>query len=128
VTPDEKIELAELLKYRTRSEFDIELAELLKYRTRSEFDIRSDRIRAAERRLGMWENGKFTGRGLTELIERARRHDNAAREGKANGDRFSQDAFPVLNFGFRNHQEIEDADCRRRGANLGTDGARSPAD
>lgn len=41
-----------------------ELAELLEYRTRSTFDIRRDRLRAAEKRLGMWENGKFTGRGL----------------------------------------------------------------
>ena len=90
----------------------LELAELLEYRTRSAFDIRRDRLRAAERRLGMWENGKFTGRGLAELIARARRHDDAASEGKDNGDRFSQDEFAVLNFGFRNRQEIEDANSR----------------
>lgn len=95
------------------TEEKLELAELLEYRTRSEFDIRSDRMRAAERRLGMWEKGKFTGRGLAELMERARRHARAAREGKDTGDRFSQDEFAVLNFGFRNHQEIEEAERRQ---------------
>jgi hypothetical protein len=73
----------------------------------------------------MWENGEFTGRGLTDLMERARRHDDAAREGRDNGDRFSQDEFTVLNGGFRSHQEIEDFDCRRQGANLSTDGVGS---
>jgi hypothetical protein len=71
----------------------------------------------------MWENGKFTGRGLAELIERAHRHDDAAEEGKDNGDHFSQDEFSVLNFGFRNHREIEEADRRRQGANPDTGGA-----
>src|ERR1039457_5731397 len=89
----------------------LELAELLEYRTRSAFDIRRDRLRAAERRLGMWENGKFTGRGLGELLARAHRHDDAAREGKDSGERFSDDELTVLYFGFRNHQEIEEADC-----------------
>jgi hypothetical protein len=32
----------------------LELAELLEYRARSAFDIRHDRLRAAEKRLGMW--------------------------------------------------------------------------
>ena len=99
----------------------VELAELLAYRTRSAFDIRRDRLIAAERRLGMWENGKFTGRGLAELIARARRRDDAPSGGKDAGDRFSQDEFAVLNLGFRNHQQIEEFDCRQR-ANLGTDG------
>ena len=40
----------------------VELAELLEYRTRSAFDIRRDRLIAAEKRLGMSENGKFAGR------------------------------------------------------------------
>lgn len=94
----------------------MEPAELLKYRTRSDFEIRSDRMRAAERRLGMWENGKFTGRGLMDLMERAHRHDDAAREGRDNGDRFSQDEFTVLNGGFRNHKEIEGANTAKRKA------------
>jgi hypothetical protein len=106
VTPEEKIELAELLAYRTRSAFD----------------IRRDRLIAAETRLSMRESGKFTGRGLADLLERARRHDDAAREGKDNGDRFSQDEFAVLNCGYRNHQEIQDADRRRQDANLATNG------
>jgi hypothetical protein len=93
----------------------LELAELLEYRTRSAFDIRRDRLRAAEMRLGMWENGKFTGRGLAELIARARRHDAAVRDGKESEDRFSQDEFAVLNGGFRNHQEIKEFDCRKSG-------------
>jgi len=87
----------------------LELSELLEYRTRSDLDIRRDRLRTAEKRLGMWENGKFTGRGLAELIARARRHDDAASEGKNSGDRFSQDEFTALNFGFKNQEEIEDA-------------------
>lgn len=73
------------------TEEKLELAELLAYRTRSAFDIRRDRLRAAERRLGMWENGKFTGRGLAELIgdARARNRD------------FTRDEFVVVNLGFR---------------------------
>jgi hypothetical protein len=105
----------------------VELAELLAYRTRSAFDIRRDRLIAAERRLGMWENGKFTGRGLAELIARARRRDDAPSGGKDTGDRFSQDEFAVLNLGFRNHQEIEQAHSPL-GANLGTDGGGITAD
>jgi hypothetical protein len=100
----------------------LELAELLAYHTRSAFDIRRDRLIATERRLGMWEHGKFTGRGLAELIARARRHNDTTEEGKDNGDRFNQDEFAVLNFGFRNHQEIKEADCRQA-TNLSTDGA-----
>ena len=79
-------------------------------------------MRAAERRLGLWEDEKFTGRGLGDLLNRARRHDAAAIEGKDNGDRFSQDEFAVLNGGFRNHQEIEEFDCRQD-ASLGTGSA-----
>jgi hypothetical protein len=101
----------------------LELAELLEYRTRSAFEIRRDRLRAAEKRLGVWENGRFTGRGLAELMARARRHDDAAEEGKDSGERFSDDEFAVLNFGFRNHQEIEEFDCRHQCANLGKCGA-----
>jgi hypothetical protein len=112
VTPEEKVELAELLTHRLRSEWD----------------IRRDRLRAAEKRLGMWENGKFTGRGLAELMARARRLDDAPREGNANGDRFSQDEFAVLNFGFPSHQEIVETDCRRQGANLDAGGAGITAD
>jgi hypothetical protein len=56
VTPEEKIELAELLEYRTRSAFE----------------IRRERLIAAEMRLGMWENGRFIGHGLAELINKAR--------------------------------------------------------
>jgi hypothetical protein len=36
------------------------------------------------------------------------------RKGKDNGERFNQDEVAVLNLGFRNHQEIEEAE----GANL----------
>jgi hypothetical protein len=50
----------------------LELAELLKYRTRSSFEIRRERCVAAEMRLGMWENGRFVGHGLAELVEKAR--------------------------------------------------------
>ena len=61
----------------------------------------------------MWENGKFTGRGLGELMARARRSDDVASDGKDTGDRLSQDEFAVLNLGFRNPQEIDDANCRQ---------------
>lgn len=91
----------------------VELAELLEYRTRSAFDIRRDRLRTAEKRLGMWENGKFTGRGLGELMARARRHDDATEEDKDSRDRFSDDEFAVLNLGFRNHGEIKKAELRQ---------------
>jgi hypothetical protein len=101
----------------------VELAELLEYRTRSAFDIRRDRLIAAETRLGMWENGRFTGRGLAELMARARHYDDAAEKGKDSGDHFNQDEFAVLNFGFRNHQDIEEAERRRQSANLGAGGA-----
>jgi|SRR5665213_4120616 len=86
VTHEEKIELAS--------------------RSRSAFDIRRDRLIAAETRLGMREGGRFTGRGLADLLERARRHTDAARRGEDNRGCFSQDEFAVLNFGLRNHQEI----------------------
>ena len=112
MTPDEKVELVQLLAYQTRSAFD----------------IRGDRLIAAETRLGMRERGKFTGRGLADLLERARRHDDTAREGTDNGEPFSQDEFAVLNCGFRNHWEIEEADRRRQGANLATNGASITAD
>jgi hypothetical protein len=50
----------------------LELAELLEYRTRSSFEIRRERCIAAEMRLGMWEGGRFVGHGLAELVEKAR--------------------------------------------------------
>jgi|SRR5260370_11275868 hypothetical protein len=56
MTPDEKLELVELLEYRTRSSFI----------------IRRERCIAAEVRLGMWENGRFVGHGVAELVEKAR--------------------------------------------------------
>jgi hypothetical protein len=58
----------------------LELAELLEYRTRSAFDIRRDRLRAAEMRLGMWENGRFVGNGLAELVGKARHVKSLTRD------------------------------------------------
>ena len=91
----------------------LELAELLEYRTRSAFDIRSDRLRAAEMRLGVWENRRFTGRGLAELMERAHRHGDGAENGTNDRENFTKDEFAVLNGGFRNHQEVEEAEAER---------------
>ena len=91
----------------------LELAELLEYRTRSAFDIRRDRLRAAEMRLGVWENGRFTGRGLAELMERAHRHGDGAEDGTNDRENFTKDEFAVLNGGFRNHQEVEEAEAER---------------
>ena len=56
MTPDEKLELVELLEYRTRSSFI----------------IRRERCIAAGVRLCMWENGRFVGHGVAELVEKAR--------------------------------------------------------
>ena len=72
----------------------LELAELLEYRTRSAFDIRRDRLRAAEMRLGMWENGRFVGHGLAELVERARHQKPLTR-----------DEWIVMHAGFSNPSE-----------------------
>jgi hypothetical protein len=74
----------------------MELAELLHYRTLDDFDRRALRLRAAEERLGMWENGKFTGLGLAEIIGNAR---SAPR-------RFSRDEFIVANLGFSSPEEL----------------------
>jgi hypothetical protein len=67
----------------------LELVELLEYRTRSAFDIRRDRLKAAEMRLGMWEDGRFVGRGLAELVEKAR-----------HGKTLTQDEWIVTHAGF----------------------------
>ncbi len=69
----------------------LELAELLEYRTRSSFEIRRERSIAAEMRLGMWENGRFLGRGLAELVERAR-----------HGKPLTRDEWIVTHAGFPN--------------------------
>ena len=63
-----------------------ELAELLEYRTRSAFEIRRERLIAAETRLGMWENGRFIGRGLAELIARARHRSLLTRDEESRQD------------------------------------------
>ncbi len=67
----------------------LELAELLEYRTRSAFEIRRDRLRAAEMRLGMWENGRFVGNGLAELVGKAR-----------HGKPLTRDEWIVMHAGF----------------------------
>ena len=72
-----------------------ELAELLEYRTRSAFDIRRDRLRAAEMRLGMWENERFVGHGLAELVERAR-----------HGKPLTRDEWIVMHAGVSNPGEL----------------------
>jgi hypothetical protein len=58
----------------------LELAELLEYRTRSAFEIRRERFIAAEMRLGMWENGRFVGLGLAELVGKARHRKPLTRD------------------------------------------------
>jgi hypothetical protein len=73
VTPEEKIELAELLEYRTRSSFE----------------IRRDRAIAAEMRLGMWEDGRFVGHGIAELVGKAR-----------HGKPLTRDEWIVMHAGF----------------------------
>ena len=45
-------------------------------------------MRAAEARLGMWEGGRFNGRGLAEIINRARA-----------GKLLKDDEFMIANFG-----------------------------
>lgn len=79
----------------TREE-KIELAELLVYRTRSDHDIRKGRMHAAEARLGWWRDGKFVPNGLAELI-------NDARLGKCS---LTRDEFVAVNGGFSSLEEL----------------------
>jgi hypothetical protein len=73
----------------------LELAELLQYRTRSAFDIRRGRCIAAEMRLGMWADGHFVGHGLAELVEKAR-----------HGKPLTPDQWIVMHAGFSNPAEL----------------------
>ena len=74
----------------------IELAELLAYQSRSDFDIRKERMHGAEARLGWWRDGKFEPNGLAEII-------NAARLGKRS---LSRDEFTAVNAGFSSLEEL----------------------
>jgi hypothetical protein len=74
----------------------LELAELLEYRARSAFDIRRDRLRAAETRLGMREDGRFVGHGLAELVGKAR-----------HGKPLTRDEWIVMHAGFSNPAELQ---------------------
>lgn len=66
-----------------------ELAELLRLRTLTPFERRRERFVAAEKRLGVFDaDGTWTGRRLAEIIERCRK-------GKAQ----SLDEFLVASFG-----------------------------
>jgi hypothetical protein len=86
----------------------LELAELLAYRTRSAFEIRRGRLKAAEMRLGMWENGRFVGNGLAELVEKAR-----------HGKPLTRDEWIVTHVGFSNPGELQsflerkEMECRK---------------
>jgi len=73
----------------------LELAELLEYQTRSAFEIRRERFIAAEMRLGMWENGRFVGHGLAELVLKAR-----------HGKPLTRDEWVVMHAGFSNPGEL----------------------
>lgn len=48
----------------------IELAELLTYQTRTSWERRRDRLRAAETRLGLRVDGVFVGYGLAEVVDK----------------------------------------------------------
>jgi hypothetical protein len=75
----------------------LELAELLAYRTRSAWDIRCERLRAAEMRLGWWsKDGRFLPDGLCEIVEAARLKRRA----------LTRDEFIVTNAGLRGSEEI----------------------
>jgi hypothetical protein len=45
-------------------------------------------LRAAEHRLGMWERGRFTGKGLAEILQQSR-----------SGKPLTSDQFIITNFG-----------------------------
>jgi len=82
----------------------LELAELLEYRTRSAFEIRRERFIAAEMRLGMWENGRFVGHGLAELVLKAR-----------HGKPLTRDEWVVMHAGFSNSDRASEvSECRVR--------------
>jgi hypothetical protein len=66
-----------------------ELFELLEESARSDWKRRCRRLRAAETRLGMREGGRFTGKGLAEILHLARK-----------GEPLTLDQFIVANFGF----------------------------
>ncbi len=76
----------------------IEFAELLAYRTRSSFEIRRERFIAAEMRLGFWENGRFVGKGLGEIVGKAR-----------HGKPLTRDEWIVTHAGFLNPGELKGA-------------------
>src|SRR5271167_4499948 len=65
-------------------------------RTVGAFDIRRDRLRAAEMRLGMWENRRFVGHGLAELVGKAR-----------HGKPLTRDERIVMHAGFSNPGELQ---------------------
>ena len=67
----------------------LELLELLEESKLSDWERRERRMRAAERRLGMWEGEKFIGVGLAEIIFKAR-----------HGKPITQGEFIIANFGF----------------------------
>jgi hypothetical protein len=74
----------------------IELAELLAYRSQSPYEIRRNRLRAAEERLGWWsKDGRFLPDGLCEIVEAARLKRRA----------LTRDEFIVTNAGLRGSEE-----------------------
>ena len=66
-----------------------ELLELFAESELSDWERRRRRMRAAETRLGMREGGRFNGKGLVEIIARAR-----------TGKPLTSDQFIVANCGF----------------------------
>ena len=49
-----------------------ELLELLEESKLSDWERRQRRLHVATARLGMWEGGRFIGKGLAEIVNRAR--------------------------------------------------------
>ena len=66
-----------------------ELLELLAEAELSDWERRRRGMRAAETRLGMREGGRFTGKGLAEIIERTR-----------TGEPLTSDQFIIMHAGF----------------------------
>ncbi len=98
----------------------IELIELLEERMPPDWETRGGRIIEAERRL------KSIGKEWrwAELLQRAVHHDQALRRGEDDGLTFTEDEFAIVNAGFRNHREIEEAhaEWERRSANDSVNG------
>jgi hypothetical protein len=72
-----------------------ELLELLEESKLSDWERRQRRLQMATVRLGMWESGRFIGKGLAEIVNRAR-----------TGKLLKYDEFIVVNLGMLPRERV----------------------